>query len=130
MDALQTFKDIFWDSFHRPALESPALKSIWEAQEPINDLLAGPFYAIYEQGNCNYLFDDKQRFPDIHGPDDFLNWCIYHIEKYKEGIESYVAENEAEVHDKKILLYQTDLKMELADLAYAITKENFLKKNG
>lgn len=123
MEALKNFKEIFWDSFHRPALSSPSLTAIWEHLEPINDQLAGPFFAIYETGNCNYLFEDKIRFPEMNTPDDFLNWCVQLIELYREEIEHFVPETELEIQDKKILLFQTDLKMELADLAYHILKD-------
>ena len=121
-EALLTFRNIFWDSFHRPALQSPSFIAIWEHLESINNVLAGPFYAIYDQGNCDYIFNDKKRFLEINEPDDLLNWCVQLIEKYKLEIENFTAETEAEIKDKKLLLYQTDLKMELADLAYIISQ--------
>ena len=53
---IQEFKAIFWDAFHRPKLASEKMHSVWLSLEPMNDYLAGPLFAIYENGNCDYLF--------------------------------------------------------------------------
>lgn len=120
MEALQRFKEIFWDSFHRPKLHTEPFIQKWKALEPINDVLAGPLYAIYTKGECEYVFNDSLRFPGVYHADDFLSWCIDLIEKYRAAIEELTPQNEEEKEDKRLLLYQTDIKMELADLAFAI----------
>ena len=125
MDALKTFKEIFWDAFHRPALKTAPFVEIWQTLEPLNDLLAGPLYAIYDHGDCNYVFQDEHRFPGLHDADDFLNWCVELVERYRTGIDARVPETEEEENDKELLLFQTDRKMELADLAYGIMQEKF-----
>jgi hypothetical protein len=122
MESLAKFKEIFWDAFHRPKLNSASFKTLWEQLEPVNDHLAGPFYAIYSDGQCDYVFKDKVRFPEINDPDDFLSWCIQLVDQYKGAVESVVTQNETEIQDKRLLLFQTDIKMELADLAYLILK--------
>jgi hypothetical protein len=118
MNYQQEFKNLFWDAFHRPDLKTEKFKKIHTALESINDILAGPFYSIYKKGECDYVFKDKIRFPAINDADDFLNFCMDLIEKYRKGILEESVENDEESKDKQILLYQTDIKMELADLAY------------
>src|SRR5690606_27477980 len=118
------FKEIFWDSFHRPNLKSEKFTSLWESLEHINHHLAGPFYSIYSKGNCSYLFSTKTKEGSFVTPDDFLYTCIELVKKYKLKIEEVSGDTEDELADKKVLLYQTDIKMELADLAYQIEMEN------
>jgi hypothetical protein len=125
VEDLTRFKKIFWDAFHRPALRSPVFQHLWESLEPINNLLAGPFYAIYTNGHCDYVFQDATRFPGIDHADDLLDWCIRLVEKYRQDIESSETTNETEDKDKELLLFQTDLKMELSDLAHRITKKRW-----
>ncbi len=60
-------------------------------------------------------------------PEDFMHWCSDRIEKYKEIVENTEALNKEEEHDKEILLFQVDIKMELADLAYEIQSHRLLK---
>jgi hypothetical protein len=118
------FREIFWDAFHRPDLKSRKFESKWAELQPLNDLLAGPLFSIYENAQCDYIFKDKVRFPGMDHPDDFLSWCIDIINQYKELISSDIADTDIEKKDKQILLYQTDMMMELADLAYEIISKN------
>jgi hypothetical protein len=120
----QEFKNIFWDAFHRPDLKTEKFNTIYLGLEAINNILAGPFFSIYEKGECNYVFSDKIRFPSIKDEDDFLTWCSALIEEYRKGILEGNVENDEDSKDKQILLYQTDIKMELADLAYQIQKSS------
>ena len=125
--ALERYKEIFWDGFHRPKLFSEKFTSIWLSLEPVNDHLSGPLFAVYEKGHCDYFFQDKNRFPWMNLPEDFMQWCNDRIEKYKEVVENTEATNKEEDHDKEILLFQVDIKMELADLAYEIQSKRLLK---
>lgn len=122
MKELIRFREVFWDAFHRPKLSTEKVFKVWNSLESINDLLAGPFYSIFENGNCNFVFNDKNRFPQISVADDFFNWNIELIELYKDAVEAVEVENEEEIKDKEILLYQIDLKMELADLSFSILR--------
>jgi hypothetical protein len=124
---LERFEEIFWDGFHRPKLLSEKFTSIWLSLEPLNDQLSGPLFAIYENGNCDYFFQDKNRFPWMNIPEDFMQWCSDRIVKYKEIVENTESLNDDESHDKEILLFQVDIKMELADLAYEIQTERLFK---
>ena len=119
-EALVHFKEIFWDAFHKPALKTVKFQKLWERLEHINSLLAGPFYSILNNGNCTYVFEDKTRFPGIDKPEDFFNRCIELTEKYKAEILKATTEGEEESEDKKVLLFQTDIKMELSETAFQL----------
>jgi hypothetical protein len=123
------YKDIFWDAFHRPKLQSEKFFTIWKQLEPINDYLSGPLFAIYESGHCDYFFQDKNRFPWMNIPEDFMQWCADRVEQYREGVETIPALSEEEAQDKELLLFQVDLKMELADIAYEIQSKRLLQGN-
>ncbi|HEY8400510.1 MAG TPA: hypothetical protein VIK89_04570 [Cytophagaceae bacterium] len=124
MEELKQFKELFWDAFHRPRLITEKYTEIWQSLEPLNDYLAGPLFAIYEKGNCQYVFQDNERFPGISTSDDLLNWLVELVEEYKNGILQGTVENEDEKKDYQLLMYQTDIKMQLAELAYQITSNN------
>jgi hypothetical protein len=124
MIAHEKFKEIFWDAFHRPDLKSEKFESVFAELQPLNDLLAGPLFSIYENAQCDYMFKDKQRFPLVNHKDDFLDWCIEIINQYKDAISPVTTETEAEKKDKQILLYQTDMMMELADLGFEIISKS------
>ncbi|HWZ22378.1 MAG TPA: hypothetical protein VNW06_06965 [Cytophagaceae bacterium] len=127
-EALARYREVFWDGFHRPKLLSEKFISLWENLEPLNDQLSGPLFSIYENGHCDYFFHDKNRFPWMNIPEDFMQWCTDRIEKYKEAIEQEKSITNEDAHDKEILLFQVDIKMELADIAYEIQCERLLKK--
>jgi hypothetical protein len=121
MSEYEKFKEIFWDAFHRPDLKSEKFEMIRVKLQPLQDLLAGPLFSIYAQ--CDYVFQDQDRFPQVKHPDDFLNWCIDIINQYKDAIIPETPETELEKKDKQILLYQTDMMMELADIAYELISQ-------
>lgn len=125
MDELARFKEIFWDSFHRPKLDTEKYTRLWESLEPINNGVAGPFYSIYSDGHCDYIFQDKQRFPLINNIDDFLDYTEALVRDYQEEVMKVLPETEEEKKDRQILLYQTDVKMELVQLAYQILEKRF-----
>lgn len=110
------FRDIFWDAFHRPKFLSDKYKERWEDIESLNDLLAGPMFSIYENGNCDYVFEDKVRFPFVNTPQDFFAWLTRLCLQYRAAIEELNPENAAEEHDANILRYQCDMKDELCQL--------------
>jgi len=124
---IHRFQLIFWDAFHRPQLLSEKFTAIWEELEPINDHLSGPLFSVYEKGNCDYFFQDKNRFPWMNIPEDFMQWCKDRVEKYRTSIESIETTNIEEEHDKELLLYQVDIKMELSDIAYELQVERLFK---
>jgi len=120
MEPINRYKEIFWDAFHRPKLNSSRMHELWDSLEPLNDLIAGPLFNIYETGNCNYVFSDNHLFANVKTKDDLLDWLTERIEKYREPFTKIKAEDEIESEDLQVILFQTDLKMELAELAYKI----------
>lgn len=120
MKELEEFRKIFWDAFHKPELETDKFRRLWERLEPVNDRVAGPLYSIFSQGHCDYIFRDKQRFPLINQADDFMDYCESVVRHYHEEIMKETVETEEEKKDRQVLLYQTDIKMELSHLAYKI----------
>ncbi|MFN6946728.1 MAG: hypothetical protein ACK4ND_17400 [Cytophagaceae bacterium] len=118
----ERYKEIFWDAFHKPKLLSIRFAQKWQELEILNDQLAGPLFAIYEKGNCDYIFADQERFSNINTPDELFEKMVKGIQFYKSQIEEIEAGDENEAADKQVLFYQTDLKMELAELAYEMTK--------
>lgn len=117
-DLLKEFKSVFWDAFHRPALKTDKFRQLWLSLEPINDLVSGPLFSVYEIGECNYVFGDHKLFVDVKDKDDLLTWLTERIEVYMETVREMPAANIEESEDKRILLFQADVKMILCDLAY------------
>ncbi len=122
MQELNKFRELFWDAFHRPKLKSEKYHTIWHNLEGVNGMLAGPLFSIYENGDCDYVFADN-RFPGMNDADDLLNWLMGFTEEYRTTILAPQPESDDESDDLQVLLYQTDMKMELADLAYQIQKK-------
>ena len=117
--SLERFKEIFWDAFHRPKLSSDRIVGIWEGMESLNDLLSGPLYAIYEKGDCDYVFLNKEPFESITSPDDFMDWCQDLLKHYAEGLQAALPpRSEEETRDLQLLDYQLDTKAELCEIAY------------
>ncbi|WMJ73344.1 hypothetical protein RCC89_09235 [Cytophagaceae bacterium ABcell3] len=122
MDNLQQFKEIFWDAFQRPGLKSHKFIAKWQELEPINDQLAGPLFAIYEKGNCDYIFSDNERFPQINKPEDLFERLEKMIHHYHDEVAMAEPKNDIEKEDQQALLFQSDKKMQLAELALLITQ--------
>jgi hypothetical protein len=119
---LLKFKSLFWDAFHVPALQSEKYVIKFRELEPLNDLIVGPLFSIFETGNCDYIFESDERFKGINSADHFFDWLVASIKEYAEKIADSNPQTEEEEHDVQTLLFQTDIKMELAELAYEIVK--------
>jgi hypothetical protein len=125
MQELNRFRELFWDAFHVPDLTSEKFKKKWNELEGLNDRLAGPLFSIYEKGDADYIFKETDRFPGLKTEEDLFEWLTENIREYAEKAAELKPENEDEERDLKILMYQTDIKMELADLSLEIlTKRN------
>jgi hypothetical protein len=122
--SVDRFREIFWNAFHRPKLISTRIYTVWENLEPINDLLSGPLYAIYEKGNCDYVFQKKDTFEGISTADDLMDWFQDLLRQYAEGLQAATPPaSEEETQDLQVLDYQLDIKAELCEMAYAICNE-------
>lgn len=122
--SLEKFRSLFWDAFHRPALSSERFNRAWLSLEHFTNMLAGPFFSIYEKGNCDYFFEDKTRFPEINDPDDFLDWSVELVTAFRDAVMELPAETEEEIKDKQVLLFQADIMMELAGIGYDLIIDN------
>lgn len=119
--SLERFKEIFWDAFHRPKLSSSRIFGTWEGLEHLNDLLSGPLFAVYENGNCDYVFLQQAPFQDIHSPDDLMDWFQEILRQYAEGLQAATPPaSEEETRDLQLLDYQLDIKAELCEIAYEL----------
>lgn len=119
--SLERFKEIFWDAFHRPKFSSDRIFETWEGLEPLNDMLSGPLYAVYENGNCDYVFQNNAPFESIASPDDLMDWFHEVLKHYAEGLQAAVPpRSEEETRDLQLLDYQLDTKAELCEIAYEL----------
>lgn len=124
MNNLVIFKKIFWSAFQRPKLNSQRFNDLWLDLEGISDWLAGPLSGIYNNGNCDYVFNDKDdRFPGINSLESFLEWENDLLEEYREGIFSKEPNGLREKSDYEVLYQQTEVMEVLVNLAYEIQKE-------
>lgn len=117
-DLIKEYKSVFWDAFHRPSLKTDKFRQLWLSLEPVNDLLSGPLFSVYEKGECNYVFGDHKLFQGVGDKDDLMTWLTERVEKYMQTVREMSAETTDESEDKRILLFQSDVKMILCDLAY------------
>ena len=122
--SVERFKELFWDAFHRPNLGSSRISEAWESLEPLNDLLSGPLFSIYENGNCDYVFLNQEPFQSISSPDDLMDWFQDLLKQYAEGLQGATPPaSEKETRDLQLLDYQLDIKAELCEMAYEICVE-------
>lgn len=113
---LLKFREKFWDAFHRPALKTNKYLELWESLEEMNSWLAGPLFAVYENGNCDFIFENKDRFGGISTLQDFIDWTNNIIVHYSDSINNSIPAKDLEISDKNLLLYQIEIKRELIDL--------------
>lgn len=121
---IEEYRKLFWDAFHRPELKVQKYAELWKSLDLINDVLAGPFFSMYENGHINYVFEDKDRFPNINSLDDFKIWATYLINVYHDEVESLdKPENKDEEYDLHVLRFQTETKNKLMTLALKIQEK-------
>ncbi|MCS6823316.1 MAG: hypothetical protein NZ529_03410 [Cytophagaceae bacterium] len=116
-ELLTYFREIFWHAFHVPKLTSPVFQDLFNKLEHINSILSGPLYSVYENGNCDYIFHDKKRFPFVNSTKDFYDWMQSLLDQYTEKILHTKSYNENMNADKNLLIYQTHVKNELIEIA-------------
>ncbi|MDB5273270.1 MAG: hypothetical protein JWO58_1637 [Chitinophagaceae bacterium] len=118
---LERFRELFWDAFHRPKLLTSSIQETWKSLEAINDLLSGPLYAIYEKGNCDYVFLNNEPFEGISSPDDLMDWFQDLLRQYAEGLQAATPPaSSEETKDLQLLDYQLDIKADLCEMAYEL----------
>jgi|GEM_PF-1037477 len=118
---LEEYRKLFWDAFHRPQLKVQKYAELWQSLDLINDVLAGPFFSMYENGHIQYVFEDKERFPNINSIEDFKTWATYLINVYHDEVESFgQTHTKDEEYDLHVLRFQTETKKKLLMLAIRI----------
>ena len=127
--SLTRFKEVFWNAFHRPNLGSKRIQDVWLSLEPINDILAGPLFSIYEKGNCQYILTNQEVFQEISTADDLMDFFQELLKKYAEGLEQATPPlDDQELKDLQLLDYQLDIKAELCEIAYQLTLDQLERK--
>ena len=86
-------------------------------------MLAGPFYSICKDGNCDYVFKgDHEIFKEMKNNELFLSWCLEVVEDYRNRVNNINAVNMNEEEDKQVLLEQTKIMERLSYIAVDIQK--------
>ena len=89
----------------------------------VKDGFAGPFYSIYKDGNCDYVFKgDHELFKGIKNNESFLSWCLDIVEDYRNRVNNINAVNINEKEDKQVLLEQTKIMERLSYIVVNIQK--------
>lgn len=128
LDNLLIFRKIYWSAFQRPKLNSPRFNDLWLDLEGISDWLSGPLYSIFSNGNCDYVFKDKEgRFPGVTSPESFLVWENNLLTSYRKGILNKKPTGFGEEADYQVLYQQTEVMEVLVNLAYEIQKARIEK---
>lgn len=118
------FKEIFWSSFSAPELKSDRVFELWADLEIISDALAGPLFNITQDGNCDYVYNDKEnRFPGVVDSESFKDWASKLVDEYKSKLLEFEPRNEMEQSDHSILLNKVEMMNKTVMMAYHIQKE-------
>ncbi len=117
---LEEYRKWFWRVFQNPRMETERFKEVWSDLEFTLDLLAGPLHTIYENGECDYVFNDRDRFPTVHNPDTFLAWCLSLAADYRNGALEAGPRDEAERKDRATLLETAEGLERMSRMAYEI----------
>ena len=123
-EKLKIFKELFDQAFYvSPKFKTNKIKEFWSDMELLIDALAGPFYSIYRDGNCDYVFKgDHEAFKGMKNNALFLSWCLDIVEDYRNRVNNINAVNIGEKEDKQVLLEQTEIMERLSYIAVNIQK--------
>jgi hypothetical protein len=121
----EQFQKTFDEGFNAPSFKSERVFELWGDLEIISDALAGPLYSIKTNGNCNYVYKDKEkRFPGVTNASTFRKWAINLVSEYKKELLEFKPSGDIEEIEHKMLLKKSDLMQKAADLAFQILAEN------
>jgi hypothetical protein len=121
-DRLAAFRKQFDLVFAPFGLASERYAEIRPDLELVSDSFAGPMYAIYDHGNCDYVFDNDQ-FPGIHDVDDLMGWFMTWISEFRRVAATLKPSGAAEQSDDRCLARIAEHLEELARMAFEIMKE-------
>lgn len=93
----------------------------------IEDFSAGPFYHMYTEGNCDYVFaGNHEYFQDIKTMDDFSVWCNDIINSYIDCINLVVPVSSREEKYRELLLKQATKMEQLFNYVIEIQKNRMV----
>jgi hypothetical protein len=91
--------------------------------ELLTDGLAGPFYSICKDGNCDYVFKgEHEAFKGIKNNESFLCWCLDIVNDYRNKVNNINAVDMNEKGDKQMLLEQIKIMERLSYIAVNIQR--------
>lgn len=122
------FPKVFYSGYIKEKLETDKYKNVYYDLVDIEDWNAGPFYNIYIEGNCDYVFSgNHEYFQDIKTIDDFSVWCKNIINSYIDCINSVVPISSREEKDREVLLKQATKMEQLFNYVIEIQKNRIDK---
>ena len=130
MGTLEEFREQFWSVLRRPKTHTGRFGNVRDELELINDALAGPLYAIFKTGECDYVFSDAVTFPTIHDPESFLTWCLSLADGYSRGALKENPSNDMERVDQQRLLEVATGMERLSRMAFEIVKQRWARGSG
>lgn len=123
------FPKVFYSGYIKDKIESNKYKNIYYDLVDIEDWYSGPFYNMYIEGNCDYVFSgNHEYFQDIKTMDDFSVWCKNIINSYIDCINSVVPMSSREEKDREVLLKQATKMEQLFNYVIEIQKDRIDKE--
>jgi len=119
---LEQFRQLYEHAFAPLAIVSESYRNLRPDLELASDELAGPMYSIREDGNCDYVFEDKWRFPGVSDAETFLRWCKSCVGEFRRLVDVVKPTSAEEHSDQAHLLQLADRMEELSALAYRMVK--------
>lgn len=122
------FRKLFEEGFSKPSLKTDKFIGLWYNVDllMVREALSGPFYNVATYYNCDYVFEGKREyFKEINTCEDFLNWCLNIIKRYKNKINLTNASDCIEEQDKGTLLVQAETMKKLSYMVYDIQKDRW-----
>lgn len=120
---LMLFKKLFKETFYNTKFKTRRFYEFYQDLEGLQDTIAGPFYSIYKDGNCDYVFEgDREIFKGIKSCEDYLKWCLDIVKDYKNRVNELKAYCENEKKDKEVLLSKAIAMEKMSYLAVNIQK--------
>jgi hypothetical protein len=126
---LEEFRNQFWSALRRPKTRTERFGRVRDDLELVSDAIAGPLFAIFEKGECDYVFSDPVTFPTIHDPETFLKWCLSLADDYRQGALKVSPANEMEKADQERLLGVATGMDRLSRMAFEIVKQRWILSN-
>lgn len=115
---------MFEETFYNPKFKTRKFHELDQDLEGLQDTIAGPFYSIYTNKNCDYVFEgDREVFKGIKSCEDYLNWCLDIIKDYKNMVNEIKACSEDEKEDKEVLLSKAIVMEKMSYLAFNIQND-------